>query len=734
MAFETQAVRDARIDIGALLSAVIRRLPRIIFVTLLLLAITYVLLMFTPKLYESAASILVEPRGNSYTRAENEQAPTTSGNEASLVSSQVELIKSRDTLLKVIDQLQLRAVPEFNGLASGGLSPSAIAKQLMGEKPVAATDDETVLNNLYDRLTVAQQRDSRVITVAVRSTSPQLAADIANAVANAHIARRAELSLSDTAEASDWLRVEIERLRGVVTEAETAVADFKVNNDLFVGTNNTSLPDQQLSAIATQITAAQQRRSTAETRANLIRSMLDRGQSIEGMADVRDSAVIQQLSQEKARLQGERAQQSATLLENHPVIQALNAQISELNAQMTAEARRVADSLDAEGQIEAELETSLQAQLDDAKQVASTATQDTVTLDSLEREAASQRGLLESYLARYNEAFSRTESNSALPDVRVVSVAAPSVIPASPNTTLIMIAVGLVSLLLQLGLAVFSELMSGRAITSVRPLERPQDELDEIPFLAEELEPDQRWEEPVVSAQVTDFTQAMAASAPGAVPPVPVPAAAPPLFVAPSAPASAKVLPIVEPVIDDEPRLVTFSDLSTDLVLKRHSLLVLAAHAGSSDCEALAEELIGEVLSRGLSAALVDAVSGRVSSEAGLTDLSANAATYGDVVHKSTDGNFADVPWGRLPTMSAISSKPLTLIEALGDIYDVILVMTGGVASGSSLPLFHGFNGRLVVVAGDNDDFAQVCETRRQLLEAGFEDADIAALPAREAA
>ena len=737
MAFETQAMRDARIDIGALLGAVFRRLPRIILVTLLLLAITYVLLMFSPKLYESSASILVEPRGTA-----DQQIQSTTASETGLISSQIELIKSRDTLLNVIDQLDLRAVPEFNGSEGGGLSVSAIMQQLMGEKPVAATDDETILNNLYDRLTVVQERDSRLISVLVRSSSPQRAADIANAVANAHVARRAQLSLSDTAEASDWLRLEIERLRGVVTEAETAVADYKVNNDLFVGANNTSLPDQQLSAIATQITAAQERKSAAETRAGLIRSMLDRGQSIEGMADVRDSAVIQQLSQEKARLQGERAQRSATLLENHPVIQALNAQIGELDAQMTAEARRVAASLEAESQIEADLETSLQAQLADAKQVASTATQNTVTLDGLEREAAAQRSLLESYLARYNEAFSRTESDSVLPDVRVVSVAAPSVIPASPKTTLIMMAVGLVSVLLQLGLVVFSELISGRAITAVRPYERPQDELDEAPFVPDDLEPQQRLEQPVAAApvsEVTEFTQAMSDSAPAAVAArasliAPAAPRAVPLFAAPGNPAPAAVLPVAEPAVDEEPRLVTFADLATDLVLKRHKLLVLAAHAGSSDCEALAEELIGEVLSRGLSAALVDAVSTRVSSEAGLSDLSVNAATYGDVVHKSTDGNFADIPWGRLPAMSAISSKPLTLIEALGDIYDVIIVMTGAVASGSSLPLFQGFSGRLVVVAGDGDDFNQVCETRRQLLEAGFEGADIAALPAREAA
>ena len=148
-----------------------------------------------------------------------------------------------------------------------------------------------------------------------------------------------------------------------VTAAETAVANFKVDNDLFIGSNNTSLADQQLSTIAAQITSAQERKNAALSRAALIRSMIEQGQPIDGIADVRQSAVIQQLSQEKARLQGEKAQRSATLLSNHPTIQALNAQIAELNNQIALEGRRVADALEAEAQIEADLETSLQADL-----------------------------------------------------------------------------------------------------------------------------------------------------------------------------------------------------------------------------------------------------------------------------------------------------------------------------------------------------------------------------------
>ena len=765
MAYESQAVRDARIDVGAVLGAVVKRLPRIVLLTVLLLAATFAILLFMPRLYESSASILVEPRSNIYTRAANEQAPSLSGGEAGVVSSQIELIKSRDTLMRVIDQLDLRSVPEFNGSGGGGgFSPLGIVSQLLGRKSAPVSVDETVLANLYERMTVIQERDSRLISVLVRSTDPQRAADIANAVANAHVARRAELSLSDTAEASGWLLTEIERLRTLVTAAETKVADFKVDNDLFTGSNNTSLLDQQLSAIATQINAAQERKATAQSRATLIRGMLERGQSIEGVADVRDSVVIQQLSEEKARLQGEKAQRSATLLGNHPTIQALTAQINELNNQIALEGRRVADALDAEAQIEAGLEVSLQADLTRAKATSSTATQDNVTLDGLEREANAQRDLLEGYLQRYNEAFSRTESNSALPDVRVVSLAAPSVSPASPKTQLILLAVGMVSAATQIGLIVFGELMSGRAIVPGRAPERPQDELDEVPFSeaefeAEQLEATETAEEPVAPDPVIDdivdqpqFDEpAEPRFAPSVAAPTPAQTAAASNFVralADDVSTSVSRHPESAPIeaaydaptrhVRREPHsipgMIALSDLAADLVLGRTHLVMLAGHRSNADCEALAEELVGDALARGLSVALVDAGSARAGDEPGLSDLSVDAASFGDVVHKSADNSFAEVPWGRGRAISRQSGKPLTLIEALGDIYEVVVITTGKVGMASTLPLFESLDGRLVLVAGDDDDLDAVAETRTQLLDAGFDTVEIAAFPARVAA
>jgi succinoglycan biosynthesis transport protein ExoP len=751
MAFESQAVRDARIDIGAVLDAVVRHLPRIVVLTALLLVATFVILMFMPRLYESSAAILVEPRSNVYVRAANEQAPTLAGGEAGAVSSQIELIKSRDTLLMVIDKLDLRSVAEFNG-AGGGFSPMALVGQLLGRSATAASVDEIVLGKLYDRLSVVQERDSRIISVLVRSTDPQRAAEIANAVANAHVTRRAELSLSDTAEASGWLNDEIAKLRVTVTAAETAVADFKVDNDLFIGANNTSLADQQLTTIASQINAAQERKNTALSRATLIRGMIEQDQPIDGVPDVRDSVVIQQLSQEKGRLQGEKAQRSATLLANHPAIQALTAQIAELNNQINIEGRRVAAALEAEARIEADLEASLQADLARAKSSASTATQDTVALDALQRDAKAQRDLLEGYLQRYSEAISRTDANSALPDVRVVSVAAPSVTPASPKTALILLAVGIVALTGQFGLIVFAELMSGRAIIPGDPVIRPQDELEELPFVADEGEPGDLPNEPdfTPSPQVGPEPEPTVAAVE---PEIPHKRQRPELQRFLQAFARIQAPPAIEAAIDDAvaatapsaplseapairptPPLTRLSELTDDLILGRTHLVILAGHRSNAACVALAEELIRDALGRGLSAALVDAGSGRASDDPGLTDLSADAASFGDVVHKAADNSFAEVPWGQGETIARSSTKPLTLVEALADLYEVVVLMTGRVGTSSSLPLFDGLQGRLVLVTAEGDDPVAVAETRERLLDAGFRDCEIAAAPARIAA
>lgn len=727
MAFESHDERDLSMDIRAMLAAIWARKVRIVLVTVLFLAATYAILLFVPKMYESEAGILVAPRDNVYTRATGDTGPSATESTAdSAISSQIELIKSRDTLQSVIESEGLRDVKEFT---DPGTSIVGMISSLLGRKPAARDIDETILANLSERLSVKRARDSLVIGVGVRSEDPSLAARLANAIANAHVQRRAALSLSDTAEASVWLEQQIETLRTKVADAEAKVAAFKVDNDLLTsGSSNSSVVDQQISSVASQISAAQERMNTALSRATLIDGLLKDGQPVEGVADIRDSATIQQLTQQKAQLQGEKAQKLATLLPNHPDVQAIVAQIAEIDKQIGIEGQRAAAALKSEAKIESGLIASLQSELDRLKSSAGTATRQTVTLDGLQREAKAQRDLLENYLIRYRDAASRTDINASLPDVRVVTLAAASVSPASPKTTFILAAVGIVSVVLQVGMILFSELMSGRALVVRRP---------------EKLEPAQEPKhvsiEPDVVAVPQTVTEDQFVVSPAAdiaeidevaeMPPEPAPAED-----AANDDEEEAVEPVVQVQEPARPSLSELTKLSADIGLGRARVVVLAAVGSQAECAAVAESLTGDALRRGLSVARVDAASGVSSDEPGLTDLAADLASFGDVVQKSVREGLSEVPWGQLPSINRRSMKPVTLVEALTDIYEVVLVSTGRVGVASSLPVFAGLDCRLVLVTNQDIDAETLEAAELDAESLGYHPVQVVPVPARRAA
>ncbi len=689
MSSDFERADDVRMDVGALIAAVLSRGLRILLVTVLLLVATAAVLLFIPKSYESSASLLVEPRSNIYTRAAMDV--TSAGNSVNteaLMSSQIELIKSRDLLLEVVDSENLRSVPEFS---NAGFSPIGFVLRLIGRGPEQRSVDETVLGNLADRMTVIRERDSAVISIYVRSADADLAARIANAIAAAHVKRRGAQSLTDTADATVWLQEEIDKLRPKVSAAETAVANYKVENDLFVGANSIPVTDQQLTVVATQIAEAQQRKNDAQARSQVIRGLLGSGQSLDGINDVRNSVVIQGLLETKANLQAELAQKSTTLLSNHPTIKALKAQVGELNKQIANEADRVADSLDAEAKVEADLEQRLRDDLTRAKLTAGDATKGGVTLDSLEREAKAQRDLLENYLARYSDATSRTASNSALPDVRVVSEAAPSVEPASPKIPLILGAVGFVALALQIGAILFGELMSGRALT-----ERSRAVDLDLEDRTYDAEPSDLVENDAIDDELEHAVES------GIAVPPPIPA---------------------RPANDD------LAQLSAAVTTHQLRTVLLASLEGGQETLMVMDRLLEDALMSDLSAVVVDAGSGETSALLGLTDLAAEQADYGDVMQRAGD-NLAEVPWGRLPSLDRRSSRPSTLIEALADIYHVVIVDTGRVGVASSLPLFSGARATVVLVTSEDASPVAIGVARRDIAALGFELGRVVGLPA----
>ena len=447
------------LDLRALGHALARKRSWIIVPTLLAAAISVTAVnLITPR-YKSEARILVDGRENVFLRPNGERNEERTSLDAEAVTSQVQLLLSRDLAREIIRKNKLAERPEFDPVLQG-LSPvkSLLALFGIGRDPFSLTPEERVLDAYYDRFTAYAVDKSRVIVIEFQSRDPELAARVANSIAEGYLVLQQNARQEQAKSAGLWLSGEIDSLRKKVAEAESRVEDFRSKSSLFVGTNNTTLSNQQMGEINTQLNNARALKSDAESKARLIREMLQSGKPIEA-SEVLNSELTRRLSEQRVTLRAQLAEQSSTLLDNHPRIKELRAQLADLDRQLREEASKISRSLDNDSRIAGGRVEGLSNSLEQLKKQATSTNGQDVQLRALEREAKAQRDLLESYLAKYREANTRENIDAAPADGRIISRASVSNTPAYPKKLPIVLIATLATLMLSAGAIVTGELL-----------------------------------------------------------------------------------------------------------------------------------------------------------------------------------------------------------------------------------------------------------------------------------
>jgi uncharacterized protein involved in exopolysaccharide biosynthesis/Mrp family chromosome partitioning ATPase len=426
--------------------------------------------LVTPR-YKSEARVLIETRDNIFLRPDAEKAlDRGSAIDQEAVTSQVQLILSRDLARDVIKTLKLGERPEFDPVLRGS-STIGVLLGLVGlvRDPMSQTPEERVFRSFAERLTAYQVEKSRVIAIEFESESPDLAARAANAVAETYLMVQQTAKQDQSRVAGLWLAEKIEPLRGAVANAEAKVEQYRARNNLLVGTNNTTLSNQQLGEFNAQLSAARAQKADAEAKGRIIRDAVRTGTPVE-FADIINSELMRRLSEQRVTLRAQLAEQSSTLLDQHPRIKELKAQIGDLDRQIRVEADRLVRALENDARVASAKLDSLGASLDQLKHQAANVNEQDVQLRALEREAKAQRDLLESYLAKYREATTRDSIGAGSPDARIISTAIVSNTPSWPKKlpTVLIAALGMFALTIAFTLS--GQLLSGQLSTAAPPI------------------------------------------------------------------------------------------------------------------------------------------------------------------------------------------------------------------------------------------------------------------------
>ena len=687
-------------DFRTLGHALWRRKFRILAFTLIAAVAAFVVVNSITPRYRSEARVLLEAKENVFLRAEADKAQDRNGVDAETVTSQVQVILSRDLAREVIKQQGLAGVPEFNSAGGGSIGRMVLSLIGLSRDPSQMTMDERVLDAFYERLSVNAIERSRVITINFSSADAELAARVANGIANTYMTMQQSAKQQQTRDASQWLAGEINNMRTKVAEADAKIEEYRTKANLYAGTNNSSLPSQQLTEITSQLSAARGQRSDLETRAKQLRELLKSSKAIEA-SDIANSETMRRLTEQRVALRAQLAEQSSTLMDQHPRIKELRAQIGELDRQMRGEAERLARQLDNDAKLADDRIDSLTKSLDQVKKLASHTNEQDVQLRALEREGKAQRDLLESYLAKYREAVARDNINAAPPEARIISRASPAIKPDYPKKLPIILIAAFAAFTLSAGFTVTGELLSPSA------------------------------------GYAYSYPPASYIAAPPLVPVMQQPMAAGPPVMPVAAPTRAGPVPVVP-----TPRM-HIAPMPASSIEQIAAWLKQSGEAGKRVAVAGSGRNVGTTyaaisLARALaaqgSAVLVDlafnapnlSVLSTDPSAPGMAELLRGQVSFGDIITRDQYSNVHLVATGNVAgDAMGLASAPMlaSAIDALAQSYDFVVIDVGAVpeiAAERLTPLA----ARAVLVAPDAASPA-ARSARERLLAAGFPDVSL---------
>src|SRR5262245_49394756 len=299
-----------------------RQLPVLVFITVLVSAIGAVYVFTTPPSFTAQARLIIDTRR--LQTLQQQPAALDTPMDSSSVESQVELLKSENVGLSVIKDLRLAESPEFTG-SDGGLVGTVLSYvfALFGSSGPISEFERTrsILENFEKRLAVRRIGTSYVLEIRFRARNPDLAAQVANAVADAYIVDQLEAKYQATRRASVWLQDRLRELRQQASTAERAVVDFKAKNKIIDAGGGRLINEQQLAELNSQLVVARAQSADAQAKLDRIESIL-RADSPDAsvnatVTDTLKSDVVSKLRTRYLELASREADLSARYGHNH---------------------------------------------------------------------------------------------------------------------------------------------------------------------------------------------------------------------------------------------------------------------------------------------------------------------------------------------------------------------------------------------------------------------------------
>lgn len=242
------------------------------------------------------------------------------------------------------------------------------------------SDPDSMIEYVQPRYSIGNVGRSRVISISYRSTRPEIAQKMANALIVAFLDDQRETLSSGRRRAADWLWAEVRRLDGELRDDDAKIQEFKRKKGLARGTN-ALIDSERLTSLTQQLSAAETTR--AEAAARLEEISANKGKGLADSPAVLASRSVSDLKQQLTMVEIRLASARSTLGDLHPALRELERERDMVQRRFAAEVAGVAAAVKRNYEAANSLVGSLKAQVAAAKAEVGDAMIDQGSIDTL---------------------------------------------------------------------------------------------------------------------------------------------------------------------------------------------------------------------------------------------------------------------------------------------------------------------------------------------------------------
>jgi succinoglycan biosynthesis transport protein ExoP len=397
-----------------------------------------------PPRYSASATLIVDLKGIDPITGAALPAQLLMSN---YMATEVDIIHSRAVALKVVKTLKLADNERMRQL-------------FLDDAEGKGSIDDWLAGGLLSKLDVKPSRESRIVDVVFTAASPEFAARVANAFADAYIQTNLDMKVAPARDSTTWFDAQLKQLREQLESAQSRLSKYQTEKGITSTDQRLDVETAKLAEMSSQLVQIQAQAYENASRQKQFEQFISKSRSIDSLPEVLSSPVIQELKTRLSAAETRLSQASNTLGANHPEYQRAQSEVVNLRKKLSEEVRTAASVIDNNLRITQSREHELQAAVSGQKGRLLEMNRNRDELGVLMKEVDNAQRAYESASQRHSE--TSLESRIDQSSVVILNPAIPPLQPAFPKLLLTMALSVFVGSVLGIGFALLAEMLDRR--------------------------------------------------------------------------------------------------------------------------------------------------------------------------------------------------------------------------------------------------------------------------------